>query len=52
VPGGVLARGGTENLALSTPNEPTMCTDEAVTTLAVRRGETVQFALRRSSLGG
>ena len=37
VPDGVLARGGTERLTLSTPVAPTMCTDEAVVALSVRR---------------
>jgi GH15 family glucan-1,4-alpha-glucosidase len=52
VAGGVLARGGAETLSLSTPVEPTMCTDEAIVALSMRSGETARFALHRSSLAG
>jgi alpha,alpha-trehalase len=50
VPGGVLARGGAERLTLSTPVPPRAYSDQAVVALSMQGGETVHFALHRSSL--
>jgi alpha,alpha-trehalase len=50
VDGGVTARGGAEWLVLSCPVRPELAGSTATTRFTVREGETVRFALQRSTL--
>ena len=51
VPGGVRARGGPDQLALSAPVELTVAGQRAAATLRMREGETARFALHWSGVG-
>jgi GH15 family glucan-1,4-alpha-glucosidase len=50
VDGGVTARGGAEWLVLSSPVRPELAESTATARFAVRAGDTVRFALHRSTL--
>ena len=52
VPGGVLARGGTEVLALSTPAGPALSAGGADAAVVLRAGDEMHFALHRGALDG
>jgi GH15 family glucan-1,4-alpha-glucosidase len=52
VPGGLVARGGSDRLALTSPVDLAVAVGEARTVLTLARGEGMAFALHHGRLGG